>query len=100
MSRRGVWVFVYPGTTPKIDCPSIMRKISRCAVSVSLVSSISMPSMARTLPLSDIVTGTLSMAGVMSLTAIRAIILALTGGMDPVVVVVAVPFPVSISKNR
>ena len=38
----------YLDTIPKIDCPSIILRMSCCPVSVILVSSISIPSMART----------------------------------------------------
>jgi ASCH domain len=43
-----VHAYIYLDTTPKIDCPSIILRMSRCPVSVILVSSISIPSMART----------------------------------------------------
>ena len=39
---------IYLDTIPKIDCPSIILRMSRAAASVILVSSISIPSMART----------------------------------------------------
>jgi hypothetical protein len=40
--------YIYLDTIPKIDCPSIILRVSRCTASVILVSSISIPSMART----------------------------------------------------
>jgi hypothetical protein len=43
-----VLAYIYLDTIPKIDCPSITLRMSRSPVSVILVSSMSMPSMART----------------------------------------------------
>ena len=48
VSHYELYTHIYLDTIPKIDCPSIILKMFRCPASVTLVSSISIPSMART----------------------------------------------------